>query len=135
LNDAPEPDRLVVDASAAIEIVLDTEAGARALGHMRGRRSLHAPAHLDAEVLSALGRLCRAGKIDPRDAARALADLAEAPIERHPLAELLLGAWERRDSYRLMDALYVELADAVASAAILTADERLARAGAPALLI
>ena len=125
---------LVVDASAAVEVVLRSEVGARATNHMR-RARLHAPAHLDAEVLSALGRLVRAGAVDGGDAATALADLAVAPIERHPLAGLLVGAWRRRDTQRLSDALYVELADALAPARLLTADARLARSDLPAPVV
>jgi len=39
-----------------------------------------------------------------------LAALVAAPIARHPVNELLPGAWGRRHQTRLADALYVELA-------------------------
>jgi predicted nucleic acid-binding protein len=92
---------------------------------MQGGR-LHAPAHLDAEVLSALGRLHRAGHLAQADVADLLGELAAAPIQRHPLAGLLSGAWERRANLSLLDGLYVELADSLA-AVLLTTDARLAR--------
>jgi predicted nucleic acid-binding protein len=47
-----------------------------------------------------------------------------APIERHPVASLLVGAWSRRDRLRLADALYVELA-ASRALPLITTDRRL----------
>jgi hypothetical protein len=47
--------------------------------HMRGHE-LHAPAHLDAEVLSALGRLHRAGEV-PQTSVSAALDAPRARIE------------------------------------------------------
>lgn len=117
---------LVVDASAIVEALLGTDRGLRVRVRMRACE-LQAPAHLDAEVLSALGRLHRAGELNHATVSTALRELAVAPIRRHPLASLLLGAWERRSEYRLVDALYVELSVVLAPAAILTTDARLAR--------
>jgi predicted nucleic acid-binding protein len=117
---------VVVDASAIVEALLGTDLGARVRRRMRGRL-LHAPAHLDAEVLSALGRLHRAGDLDESTVTAALEELATAPIHRHPLGELLSGAWTRRENQRLVDALYVELAVSLASSRLLTTDARLAR--------
>jgi predicted nucleic acid-binding protein len=93
---------------------------------MRGQ-ALHAPSHLDAEVLSAFGRLQRSGQLAETLAASLLDELAIAPIERHPLPSLLSGAWARRGDHRLVDALYVELASALGSLPLLTTDARLAR--------
>ena len=53
----------VLDASALVDLLLGNEVGGavrrRIAGHV-----LHAPAHVDAEVLSALGRLHRAGDLE-----------------------------------------------------------------------
>ena len=49
-----------------------------------------------------------------------------APVTRHDLNPLLLGGWARRDGFRLVDALYVELADQTGYP-LLTTDERLVR--------
>lgn len=122
----PPAEALVLDASAAVEALLGTDLGVKVRGRMRGHR-LHAPAHLDAEVLSALGRLHRAGELPSSGVAKALGELATAPIRRHPLASLLSGAWERRENQRLVDALYTELAASLDSAPLLTTDARLAR--------
>lgn len=131
---APAPDALVVDASAVVEALLGTDLGVKVRRRMRGHQ-LHAPAHLDAEVLSALGRLHRAGDLPNTAAAAALGELATAPIHRHPLASLLSGAWQRRESQRLVDALYTELAASLDSTPLLTTDARLARSEELAELI
>lgn len=119
-------EQLVVDASAVVELLLGTAIGVSARSRMR-HRALHAPAHVDAEVLSALGRLHRAGDIEQATVELALGELTAAPITRHLLADLLVGAWSQRRQLRLVDALYVQLARSLA-APLLTADHRLARA-------
>jgi predicted nucleic acid-binding protein len=122
----PRVEAVVVDASAVVEALLGTEHGIAVRARMRGCQ-LHAPAHLDAEVLSAVGRLHRAGDVGAAAAGAALEALAVAPIGRHPLAGLPAGAWHARERFRLVDALYVELARALGSIALLTTDARLAR--------
>jgi predicted nucleic acid-binding protein len=125
---------LVVDASAIVETLLGTDLGISVRRRMRGHQ-LHAPAHLDAEVLSALGRLHRAGELPSRNVDVALGELAAAPIQRHPLASLLAGAWRRRENQRLVDALYSELSASLGGAGLLTADARFARTESGAELI
>jgi predicted nucleic acid-binding protein len=120
-----ESTEAVVDASAMVEALLGTQSGIQVRAHMRGRE-LHAPAHLDAEVLSAFGRLHRAGELAATRVEAGLEELARAPIRRHALADLLSAAWEAREQFRLVDALYVELARSLSSIALLTTDARLA---------
>lgn len=48
--------------------------------------------------------------IEAGDVETMLYQLAAAPIQRHPVTDLLLGAWARRHRLRLADAVYVELA-------------------------
>ncbi|MGA2928642.1 MAG: PIN domain-containing protein [Solirubrobacteraceae bacterium] len=119
----------VLDASAIVEALLGTDIGVVVRERIRGRK-LHAPAHLDAEVLSALGRLHRAAELPADAVAAMLEDLADAPIRRHPLAPLLTGAWNRRAELRLVDAIYVELASALGRLPLISTDGRLARASA-----
>lgn len=116
----------VLDASAAVELLLRTDAGRRTASLLAGS-TVAAPAHLDAEVLSALGRLVRAGDIAADAVPPRLAALARAPFTRYPLPPLLAGAWELRTNLTLRDALSVLLARRL-GAALLTADARLARA-------
>jgi len=116
-------EHLVVDASALIDLVLGEPVGA-AVQHRINDAVLHAPAHVDAEVLSGLGRMHRAGRLT---APVVRAQIAAAPIARHQLPVLLAGTWKRRDRLRLADALYVEHADQL-GLRLLTTDPALARA-------
>lgn len=124
---------LVVDASAVVEALIGSELGRAVRARMRGHE-LHGPAHLDAEVLSALGRLHRAGELPADAVMAALSGLESAPIVRHHLADLLMGAWQARDHLRLVDALYLELTTKL-QAVLLTTDARLARTSANAELV
>ncbi len=114
---------IVADASALVDLLLANELG-QAVGRRVAGHDLHAPAHVDAEVLSALGRLHRAGDLDANDVETKLASLASAPITRHAVNDLLLGAWARRHRLRLADALYVELATTL-GCQLVTTDRRL----------
>ena len=114
--------------------MLGTDVGVAVRERIRSR-ILHAPAHLDAEVLSALGRLHRAEELPADAVAEMLEALAGAPIRRHPLAPLLTGAWNRRAELRLADAIYVELASALGRIPLISTDGRLARASALVELI
>jgi predicted nucleic acid-binding protein len=125
----PEPESLVVDASVMVDLVARTSR-ARAVGARLRGSAWHAPAHLDAEVLSALGRLERAGKLDAVEAADGLLALSELPIQRHAVSPLLLGAWTLRNELRLVDGLYAELARQLGMQ-LITTDQRLALAAAP----
>lgn len=100
---------VVVDASALVDLLLGNESGDAVRRRIAGH-ALHAPAHIDAEVLSALGRLHRAGDIEADAVESKLHELAAAPIRRHSVTDLLLGTWARRHQLRLADALYVQLA-------------------------
>jgi predicted nucleic acid-binding protein len=116
----------VVDASVIVDFVLGAEAQ-QAIGARLATASIHAPAHLDAEVLSAIGRIHRAGQLTGRQALERLEDAADVPVTRHLLNPLVRGAWQRRQRLRLADALYVELAT-VLGVPLLTTDVALGRA-------
>ena len=119
-------ERVVVDASALVDLLSDAASATAVRERLQGT-VLNAPAHLDAEVLSALGRMYRAGELPAVKVDAALERLTAMPVTRHPVADLLIGAWARRDDLRLVDALYVEVA-ARLHAPLLTLDGRLARA-------
>ena len=124
---------LIVDASAMVDLLVGSPLAKPIETRLRGH-SLHAPAHFDAEVLSALGRLQRSGQMSVRQTSSRIGRVASAPIERHLLPPLLEGAWKRRHDVRLVDALYVELAKNL-QATILTTDSGLASASPVAELI
>ncbi len=116
---------LVVDASVVVEVLRRTHRGDAVAARMRGA-TLAAPAHLDAEVLSALGRLERAGDAEAARLTRALHRLVRLPVERLPIAPLLQRAWELRANIALRDGLYIACAETL-SATLLSLDGRLAR--------
>lgn len=117
---------VVLDASAMVNLLANTDYADGVADRIRGT-VLHAPTLFDAEVLSALGRIQRAGELSARDVEAALTQLAAAPVSRHALPGLLSGSWARRAELRLTDALYVELATQL-GVVLLTTDHRLARA-------
>lgn len=126
-------EQVVVDASALVDLLIGTEYAPALRVRLEGL-GWHGPAHLDAEVLSALGRLCRAGDLTASEVDERLAMVGILPVQRHDLLPLLAGAWSRRGDLRLVDALYVELA-AQLNATLVTTDRRLARACALAEVV
>ena len=125
--------RVVVDASAIVDLLLGNETGLAVTARLSGE-DMHAPAHLDAEVLSALGRLHRDGRLAVKQVRSRLEALVDAPIERHQLPSVVLGAWTRRQNLRLVDAIYVELAERL-GASLVTTDRRLAAGASVAELV
>ncbi|MER3452716.1 MAG: VapC toxin family PIN domain ribonuclease [Acidimicrobiia bacterium] len=119
----------VVDASVAIEVLLRTPRGDRALD-LIGDTPVAAPELLDAEVLSVLRRLTLRGALAPRRARQAIAALTEWPILRLSHSPLLPATFALRENLSAYDALYVAAAAAL-NAVIVTADGPLARAPVP----
>lgn len=117
---------LVLDASAIVDLLVGAESAVAIRVRLLSGQ-LHAPAHFDAEVLSALGRLNRAGHLPAAAVSSLLPRVANARIHRHPVGHLLVGAWDRRGELSLADALYVELAERM-DAPIISTDDRLVAA-------
>jgi predicted nucleic acid-binding protein len=131
---AVEHDSVVVDASAFVDLLCRNEIGIRVERRLRDM-TLVVPDHFDAEVLSALGRLQRAGELTETQVSGRLERLGDAPLDRRPLAPLLQGAWRRRHNLRLVDALYVELAAQLGDIPLLTTDSGMAARSSIAELI
>ena len=125
---------VVIDASAFVEILVESELGSAVATRLRDQR-MTAPAHFDGEVLSALGRLARAGRIPERRAIQLVRRAAAAPVRRDALPPLLAGAWQRRHNLRLVDALYAELAHRLGDVPLVTTDQGLASAAPSGELI
>ena len=119
---------LVVDASAAVEYLLQTGLGQRVAGVLQGGK-LVAPELLDAEVLAVLRREVLAGRLPDDRAAVAVSDLRDWGVERLAHRDLLEDAWALRGHVTAYDALYVAAARATGGA-LVTADGPLARAPA-----
>lgn len=118
--------RRIVDASALVDALLPTTRQSAALNALAGH-DLAAPSILDLEVMSAIGRLARAGDISEEEAERAVVLLAEAPIRRLAAPGLAGEAWRLRGALRISDAFYVAAARQY-DADLLTSDARLSRA-------
>jgi predicted nucleic acid-binding protein len=115
----------VVDVATVVDLICNFPAAEPFRGTLAAATSVAAPAHMDAEVLSALGRLQRAGRLTR--AAERVDALAAFGARRWPLQPLLLPAWALGDRIAARDALYVALAASL-GAVLITTDGRLRRA-------
>lgn len=77
--------------------------------------ALFAPAHLDAEIVSALRVLSRPSSALRTAVPGALRHLAGRPVRRMQPAPLLQRTWELRDNLTPYDAAYVALTERLAS--------------------
>lgn len=118
---------IVLDASAALDLVLGTERAEALAARVAGATSLHAPHVIDLEVAQALRRVVAAKDAAPRRSLEALGDFVALGVERHDHRVLLGRVWELRGSLTAYDAAYVALAELL-RAPLLTCDARLARA-------
>lgn len=121
----------VVDASALVAFYA-AEDPRRAIiaARMASGDALFAPAHLDAEIVSALRRLSRPNPTLRAAVPGALRHLASFPIRRMPLAPLLHRLWELRDNLTAYDAAYVALAERL-DGPLITCDGKLRAASGP----
>jgi predicted nucleic acid-binding protein len=119
---------IVLDASAALDWLLQTVAGQRMEQRIYSHHeSLHAPHLLDLEVGQVLRRLVREGTISAERAEQAIEDLLDLRITRYPHFLLLPRIWQLRHNLSAYDAAYVALAENL-GARLLTRDARLASA-------
>lgn len=117
----------MIDASAAIELVLAGRIGKEVAGLIEEERRLAAPEVIDLEFLQSMRGLLRAGKIDGQRADLAILDFDDLPVRRHRHRHLRRRIWKLRHDISAYDAAYVALAEWLDSR-LITADARLARA-------
>jgi predicted nucleic acid-binding protein len=119
---------IVLDASSAVDWLLQTSAGIRIEQRIYTRNeSLHAPHLLDLEVVQVLRRLVRESVISTQRANEAIADLVDFRLTRYPHAVLLARIWQLRHNLSAYDAAYVVLAEKL-RAPLITRDVHLASA-------
>ena len=116
---------IVLDASAAIDWLLQTQAGLQLEKRIYSRgESLHAPHLLDIEVTQVLRRFVREQVVASRRAEEAITDLLNLRIARYPHFPFLPRTWQLRHNLTAYDAVYIALAERL-NATLLTRDARM----------
>lgn len=118
---------IVLDASAAVDLLLGTDRAAGLRKVLRTVTEVHAPELIDPEVVAVIRRWTLRGWIDAETGGRAVDELGELALVRHRHATPRRRAWELRDRCSAYDACYVALAETL-DARLLTTDTRLGRA-------
>jgi predicted nucleic acid-binding protein len=119
---------IVLDASAAVDWLLQTPAGERIERRIYAQNeTLHTAHLLDVDFAQILRRLVREGTLTPRRAEEAIEDLAALRVTRYAPVLLLRRVWQLRQNLSAYDAAYVALAEEL-KAPLLTRDQRLAAA-------
>ncbi len=116
---------IVLDASAAVDWLLQTPAGRLVENRIYSRNeTLHAPHLLDLEVAQVLRRLVAQGVVTGFRAHQAVEDLLDLRITRYPHDVLLSRIWQLRHNFSAYDAAYITLAEEL-GAVLVTRDGRL----------
>ncbi|WP_199700557.1 type II toxin-antitoxin system VapC family toxin [Jiangella rhizosphaerae] len=118
----------VVDASVIVRLLQARPSDELLRQPVAGAgRGLHAPAHLDIEVFSAVTGLAKGGKITEDRAGRMADQLASLRITRHAVAPFGRRLLELRHNFTAYDAAYLALAEALGGP-LLTCAAKFARA-------
>jgi predicted nucleic acid-binding protein len=116
----------MVDASVAIEVLLQTPAAARNEARLfTAGETLHVPHLFDLEVVHVLRRYAASGVIDTGRGLEAIDDLTAWPLTRYSHDLFLTRIWALRHNLTAYDAAYVALAETL-EVTLITCDARLA---------
>ena len=119
---------IVLDASAAVDWLLQTSSGQRIEQRIYAHReTLHAPHLLDLEITQVLRRLTQQGVVSGKRAEEAVRDLVDLRLTRYPHLVLLPRIWQLRHNFSAYAAAYIVLAEKL-GAPLITRDGRLASA-------
>ena len=117
---------IVLDASAALELLLGSQVGRAVERRLGDATGLHYPELMPIEVISAVRRLAASGQLSAHRAASVIDDLVDLGGQRHPHGLFLRDVFRLSGRVTAYDAVYLALADAL-DATLLTRDRRLAR--------
>ena len=118
---------IVLDASAAVELLLETDSGWRVFERIaRKGETLHAPHLMSLEVVSTLREQIRRGLVTESRATEALSDFGDLAVTRYVHELLLARIWELRANATAYDAAYLALAELL-DAPLITHDRKLER--------
>jgi predicted nucleic acid-binding protein len=120
------PSLIVIDASALVELLLQTPLGLR-IDRVIGASELIAPDIINPEVIQSLRGLERGGRVTSTRATKVIVRLAQSSVSRVPTTGLTQDAWSMRANLSAYDACYVALARAL-DCPLLTTDAPLQRA-------
>ena len=126
---------IVADASAVIEVLLNTRAGVEIARRLFATaETVHVPHVLDLEILQTLRRYLRSDSMDGVRAEQARQYYADMPLSRYSHAVLMPRIWALRHNWTSYDAAYIALAEALA-APLVTRDRAMASPGHTAKVI
>jgi predicted nucleic acid-binding protein len=119
---------IVLDASAAVDWLLQTSAGHNIEKRIYLRNeTLHAPHLFDLDVTHVLRRLALRGLIPVHRVDEAVRDLLDLRLTRYLHGMLVPRIWQLRHNFSAYDAAYIVLAERL-GAVLVTRDARLASA-------
>ena len=119
---------IVLDGSAALELVLSTKRGEFIAEITRAHKaSVHAPHLIELEIAHTLRKFLLVKDLSLEQAEAALRAWQGIDVTRHTHMEFLWPLWRHRHNLTAYDAVYVALAEAL-GAMLVTCDGRLARA-------
>lgn len=121
---------LVVDASTAVALLVDTGPDGDWAGQVMAGEHLVAPHLMPVEAANILRRAAARGEISVDVAALAHADLLALGVDLFPYEPFAGRVWELRENLTAYDAWYVALAEQL-GARLATLDDALCRAPGP----
>jgi len=117
---------MVLDASGAVELLLNTARGSRLGKRLADDAELvHAPHLIDIEIAHVLRRYVLDGTFDGQRAVQALEHWRRLDVERYPHEPFLDRIWSLRNNVTAYDAIYVALAETLGEL-LVTGDRKLA---------
>ena len=116
---------MVLDASGAVELLLNTASGKRLAARLAGGAEVvHVPHLIDLEIAQVLRRYVLQGTLGERSGSLALRHWSDLDVERYPHKPFLDRIWRLRANTTAYDAVYLALAETL-SEVLVTGDRKL----------